>query len=137
MRLLTTGSAALDGDTLMYLFTPSGSDIASLYELGHVMLGAGAGQPAPLVSLPAELAGTAARPLAGPRLFAFTAEDVLCAGYNLCNYSLAWDRVLKELVLLSPASTTALDLSGNSLMVGPNPTQSGGVTIYDTASFPP
>lgn len=121
--------AALDGDTLFVALATSG-----LLEIDHSLMPTNIG--APLTSIPgapAYLNG------ANVRLVTMTTHDSSCTvgqGQTgaTCTYSLAWDRVDRKLMLLTPSKLGSSYLTGTFLAVVDSIADT--VTIYNTARLP-
>lgn len=124
----TFAFAPLVGDTLFFM-QPSGAN-GMLEELDHVFTPGSA--PLPLTSLAGSNSGVAG---ANARVVLIGDSDTSCqSGGVPCNYSLAWDRVLHKLVLLSPSANTNVWLNGNYFAVEDHTTNQ--VTLYDSSTFP-
>jgi hypothetical protein len=119
--------AALDGDTLFVALSASG-----LLEIDHSLMPTNVG--APLTSIPGNVEYL---PGANARLVVITTQDFSCTTGQTgatCTYILAWDRVDRKLMLLSPSKQGSSFLNGTFLAV--MDAVANSVTIYNTATLP-
>jgi hypothetical protein len=119
--------AALDGDTLFVAMTTSG-----LLEIDHSLMPTNVSSP--LTTIPGDLEylnGANAR-----LVLITTADDGCTTGSSSapCVYNLAWDRVDRTLVQLTPSKGASSYLNGTFLAVVD--TIAKNVTIYNTATLP-